>query len=139
MSWQVEFGKVPRRQEGDGYWLLGIGDESVELEAPWGSVGGDPYPDLLRAVRGLCEGADRSTCSWMLEPGEYRWELVREGDDVEVRILDAGGTFDEVLFDRTCRLRELVRAVSAAVDSVGSEDVAFLKNWLVGGTSETAI
>lgn len=142
MSWQVEFRKVPSGPEGRlrlGYWVLGIGGESVELEAPWGAVGGDPYPDLLRAVRAICEGTDRSTLSWMLEPGEYRWEFGREGDNVEVRILDAGGSFERVLFDSKCRLRELVRAVSSALESIdGNDDVAFLTSWLARDTSEKA-
>ena len=118
--------------------VLGIGRGSVELEAPWGAVGGDPYSDLLRAVREICEGADRWTFAWVLEPGEYRWELVREGDDVNVTIVDSGGSFDQLLFDGTCRLRELVRAVSTALGSVGSKDVVFLRDWL-GRDTGTAI
>ena len=91
------------------------------------------------AARGMCEGAGRSTCSWMLEPGEYRWELVREGDDVEVRIRDAGGRFRSGVVRQQVRLREFVRAVVSALEGVGSEDVEFLKDWLAGGTSETAV
>ena len=140
MSWQVEFRRVQSGPEGAlqlGYWVLGIGDESVELEAPWGAVGGDPYPDLIRAIREICERADRSALSWVLEPGEYRWEFAREGDNVTVKIVDSGGSFDHVLFDNSCRLRELVRAVSSALTSVdGSED---LTSWLAGDTSETDI
>ncbi|MEZ0293462.1 MAG: hypothetical protein ACAH82_13040 [Solirubrobacteraceae bacterium] len=75
----------------------------------------------------------------MLEPGEYRWELVREGDDVEVRIRDAGGRFRSGVVRQQVRLREFVRAVVSALEGVGSEDVEFLKDWLAGGTSETAV
>ena len=98
------------------------------------------FPGLRRPPRrGMCEGAGRSTCSWMLEPGEYRWELVREGDDVEVRIRDAGGRFRSGVVRQQVRLREFVRAVVSALEGVGSEDVEFLKDWLAGGASETAV
>ena len=137
MSWQVEFRRVPSGPEGPlrlGYWVLGMNGKLVELEVPWGAVGGDPYADLLRAMREIAEGGDQSTFSWSLEPGEYRWELLREDDEVQVRIADSGGSFDELLFDESCRLRELVRAVSSALENIGGrEDVVFLKDWLARG------
>ena len=66
VSWQVEFRWVPSSPEGPlrfGGWICGLGGEWVELEAPTGILGGDPYPDLLRAVREITAGAERSTLS----------------------------------------------------------------------------
>src|SRR5690349_4440222 len=43
--------------------------------------------DLLEAVGILLEGADEARCSWMEEPGEYRWVFRREGSAVQLRVL----------------------------------------------------
>jgi hypothetical protein len=120
-----------------GYWLLAIGDDSIELEVPWGAVGGNPYADLLRAVREVVQGAPRSSCSWLLEPGEYRWELFCEVDDLEIRIVDSGGTYDKLLFDGRCRLREFVRAVASAMVIDANDDLGFLRGWLSRPTKRT--
>ena len=124
-----------------GGWIFGLGGEWVELEAPTGVLGGDPYPDLLRAVREITAGDGRSVVVWTNEQASYRWDFTRQGDDVDVQITDLYGSFDKPLLGNTVRLRELVRAVTAALerfeangnlsvllDFEGSDDLAVLRD-----------
>jgi hypothetical protein len=47
----------------------------------------DALDDLLYAVWRLLEGDAETRCSWQDEPGESRWIMRRQGDDVSVRVL----------------------------------------------------
>lgn len=135
MPWQVELRFVPQGPEDHqrlGYWVFGIEGHSVELERPWGVVGEHPYRGLLRAVREIAAGAERSAVSWHLEPGEYRWAFTRDAAKVDVLISDFSGTFGQPLLQATCHLRELVRAVVSALDEwERNDDLAYLREWLL--------
>ena len=94
----------------------------VELTASYLS---DALGDLLLAVWMLTEGEVDARCSWDEEPGEYRWLLHRDGDDVDLRVL----CFDELwrnrpddegrtVFSTRVHLRPLVEAVAGAAATV---------------------
>jgi|SRR4051812_21334126 len=67
---------------------------------------------LAEAVINLLSGLDRGICAWEEEPGQYRWVLVREGEQVQITILWFRDSFStlpdergEVVFSALCPLR----------------------------------
>lgn len=47
----------------------------------------DALASLIDAVNSALEGAAESRCTWVLEPGEYRWILGRQGLAGQLRVL----------------------------------------------------
>lgn len=79
----------------------------------------DPLGNLLYALWRLMQGEIETRCSWVEEPGEYRWIMRREGDDVSLRILALASFFpsrpDEagrLIFETRQDLRTFVRAIA---------------------------
>jgi hypothetical protein len=73
----------------------------------------------------LVEGDASATASWAKEPGEYRWVMERDGDEVRVRILAfpdlwSGAPDDdgENLLDATCGFRPFVTALAEGARQV---------------------
>jgi hypothetical protein len=77
-------------------------NDSAQLTASYLS---DALPDLLRALLELVGGAERATCTWEEEPGEYSWEFDRVDDVVHVRITgeDVWDDDDDEPCVATCR------------------------------------
>jgi len=99
-----------------------VGERWVELSA---SYLDDALGDLLAATRAIAAGGASARASWAEEPGEYRWLLDRDGDELRVRILEyrelwSGRTDEEgeVLLDATCELRAFVAAIAAGARKV---------------------
>jgi hypothetical protein len=72
----------------------------------------DALGDLTNAVIALLRGAQRSTCSWQEEPGEYRWVFDREDERLRIDILWFEDTFSHELegkgklfYSTECELR----------------------------------
>lgn len=93
---------------------------------------------LLDAVGSVLGGAREARCSWAEEPGEYRWILDGEGDQVRVRVLgfrDAESPESDdkgvVLFDQRLPLREFATAIAHGAQEVLDEygEVEYLRLW----------
>lgn len=114
-----------------------IDDDRAELSA---SYLADALGGLLAAVRRLIQGEPLTWTAWEEEPGEYRWDFVRIGDEVEVQILaysdqDWARPKDEVgvvMIAGTVSLAALVTAIAAGargvLDEHGPDD--YLKRWV---------
>jgi hypothetical protein len=74
------------RLAGPGSIEAGILD-GVSHTFPTASTISDGMGDLLRAGITLLEGAEKATCSWEEEPGEYEWVFERNGEELDLRIL----------------------------------------------------
>jgi hypothetical protein len=98
----------------------------------------DVLGELLLAVGTLQEGAEGAMCSWILEPGEYRWLFARTDDRVSLKIL----WFDDshprrrddeglVMFAIETSLREMARAFTTGMRAVLEEwgEDGFLAKW----------
>jgi hypothetical protein len=79
----------------------------------------DALSDLLEVVWRSGNGEAEARCSWEDEPGEYRWILTRDGDEVHLRILEFSDRYpsrpDEVgslLFDTRQPWATLARAIA---------------------------
>jgi len=112
------------------------GDQTVEITASYLS---DALGDLLLAVWTLTEGETDARYSWDEEPGEYRWLFHRDGDSVDMHVLEFGelwgGRPDEhgrTVFRAHVPLRSLVVAVAGA--AVGVEEQhgheGYRKKWV---------
>jgi hypothetical protein len=75
------------RLTGHGSATAEIDDEAAHLEVIASYIS-DPLGDLLHALWRLMEGDPEARCSWEDEPGEYRWIMNREIDEVVLRILE---------------------------------------------------
>ena len=127
------------------YELVGTGwavarltcdDQSAELTASYLS---DALGDLLVAAWTLTEGETDVRCSWDEEPGEYRWLLHCDGDNVNVRVL----WFDQpwghqpddqgrIVFYARPTLESFVRALvdgASAVQQLHGHD-GYRKKWV---------
>lgn len=69
---------------------------------------------LAEAVINLLAGRDRAMCAWEEEPGQYRWVLARDGEQVVATILWFPDAFSPLSDDRgtieftfACPLRRL--------------------------------
>lgn len=115
---------------------MAVGDQAITLSA---SYLDDALSDLVLATRLLLEGSDLERVSWAEEPGEYRWVLERDGDDLRIRIL----TFDDLWsglpdsagaeqFDATCPLDAFRAAVAAGARRVLDEHGArgYREKWI---------
>jgi hypothetical protein len=97
--------------------------QSIEL---WPShIFGDPLNQLTEGVLLLLKGRQREVVRWQDEPGEYRWILEQDGDEVHVTIRSFRDSFslrrDEdghLLFTTTCRLTTLAGQVRAMCNEV---------------------
>jgi hypothetical protein len=109
---------------------LAFGDRSTEMIASYMT---DALRDLLEAVLSLRTGATSAQVSWEEEPGEFRWLFVRDGADVEVRVLwflrDPGG--EEQIAGRVA-LDALVSAVTSAARHVLEKhgEEGYLGQWV---------
>lgn len=79
----------------------------------------DALGDLTWAVVALMNGALEQSCEWADEPGEWRWILVRDGDQLDVTILGFKETFSRLgnergllLFQSCCNLRQFAIQVN---------------------------
>ncbi|BCL79063.1 hypothetical protein ccbrp13_15280 [Ktedonobacteria bacterium brp13] len=79
-------------------WIAVLSDSVQEAIITASSVPKPPLVPLLWAVRLLLMGASDAKCSWWNEPGEYRWLLTRQGEQVMIHIVwfqDIAGWSDE--------------------------------------------
>lgn len=68
-------------------WLdASLGDETHEIHVIASYIIDSPG-DLVRATLSLVEGAASADCSWLNEPGEYRFLLSRALDSLEITVL----------------------------------------------------
>lgn len=93
----------------------------------------DALGDLVRAILGLLGTADKTTCSWAEEPGEYRWIFKKQGDSLFIKIVwfdvlwtnkpDEEGTS---VFSSSCKLRrfsvQLKNQLEKLLDQYGLDD-----------------
>jgi hypothetical protein len=124
MQGRVEFSF---RLTGTG-WAEGriaVGDS---FATPTASYLSDALGDLIRAVRGLLEGANEARASWEEEPGEYRWVFQRDESEVRIRLIAFRDIYDhapdedgQALLDGTCTVRDLGVAVASAAQRVLDE------------------
>ena len=80
---------------GSGWAEAGIGDEAAHANAHANLTAlylSDALGDHLHAVWQCGSGVPEARCSWQEEPGEYRWILRRNGDQIRIQILE----FDDV-------------------------------------------
>lgn len=63
---------------------LGHEGGSVDLSASYLS---DALGDLVETVALVVEGVPSARCSWLEEPGEFRWRFLRHDDDVDLDVL----------------------------------------------------
>jgi hypothetical protein len=83
----VDYG-VP---EGSGWADASISDADA-FAAFEVSYISDALRDFLAAVAASVEGAPQATCIWQDEPGEHRWVLSRDGNDLRIRFVAVVGT-----------------------------------------------
>jgi hypothetical protein len=125
------------------YRLVGVGWAEAEVShglaaaTVTASYLADALGDLLRAAGALADGAAEARCAWAEEPGETRWLLAREGDDVDVRIVayDGLGRGDEEgaeVFRARVPFAELRAAVVDAAERVLAEhgEDGYLAKWV---------
>lgn len=113
-----------------------IGRSGASLSA---SYLDDALGDLVRAAVDIAQGATSARISWAEEPGEYRWVLTRNDDQLDVRVL----WFDELWgsdpdergkegLAATCTVRAFLLAVAAGAervrDDVGTE--SYRAQWI---------
>jgi hypothetical protein len=91
------------------YRLVGIGwsvaeiSDGVNQASLTASYLSDALGDLVRVVLSLLHGAGEGVCSWLEEPGEYRWRFRRVGDELEIQIFWYEDWY-ELVPDKTGRL-----------------------------------
>ena len=105
------------------------GVETLKLPASFAS----DLSGLGQAVVRLLHGVDSATCawtvgSWHISPGDYRWLLARDGDDLELRILRFPMPFSrkpdeqgELVFSTVCALRRFAVQVKNALEDSSPE------------------
>jgi hypothetical protein len=100
------------RLTGSGWSEAGIRD-GVNHAFLTASYLSDALQDLTNAVIALLQGAEKSTCSWGEEPGEYRWVFERQDDRLQIKVLWFEDTFDDepdergkLTFSTVCDLRQ---------------------------------
>jgi len=72
-------------QSGWAYLRLSDGTKEVLITGPYSPV--DVLRDLIDAVQSL-KTASSVECCWSQEPGELHWNLRRQGEDLEIKILN---------------------------------------------------
>jgi hypothetical protein len=122
MSIQISrrlFSDCPKR----AVFLISDSERSIEL-VPSHFLG-EPLEVLTEGVIYLLKGRQHVNVRWQDEPGEYRWILEQDGDEVHVTILGFRDTFSrkrnedgEPLFTTTCRLTTLAGQVRAMCNEV---------------------
>lgn len=97
---------------GPGWARARLSDGANELEM-YPSRLSDALGDLTWAVVALLNGALEQSCEWADEPGEWRWIMLRGGDQLNVTILRFEQTFSPLgnergqrLFQSQCHLRQ---------------------------------
>jgi hypothetical protein len=101
---------------------VAIGSSSIIVEA---SYIGDALRDLVQAALAVVEGAPYAVARFLDEPGECRFVLEPQGDQVRVRILRFSETWSEepdgagaVRLDAMCALREFAEVVLTATRTI---------------------
>lgn len=74
-------------------WSEAILSDGVRHVTITASYLDDAITLLAEAVIALLQTANRASCNWADEPGEYRWLLDRRGDDLSITILWFDQTF----------------------------------------------
>jgi hypothetical protein len=125
------------RLAGRGWIEAGITDGVSQLSMVPSYLSDGPA-DLADAVIILLQGAQHATCSWQDEPGQYRWLLERQGDELEIKILRFEETFSrkldeqgERLFSTRCTLARFAVQVHGQLQRllVGEGAEACLSTW----------
>ncbi len=87
----------------------------------------DPLRDLAQELIVLLKNpsAERVSCEWVYEPGQYRWVITRKGPSVLIRILLVGFASShreddalEVIFQAQCSLLRLATQVKGQMHQV---------------------
>lgn len=113
---------------------LARGADEVELSASYLS---DALGDLIEAVALVVEGVPSTQCSWLEEPGEFRWRFLRSDGDVLVEILwlDDWDKLDHagqlVFSDRVPVLglgRVILSEAQRVLDALGPEE--YRRRWI---------
>lgn len=101
-----------------GWWQAALSDGTEQVTLTASSVTGGPLLRLLWAVRLLLLGANESKCTWLVEPGQYRWLFSRIEEQVQIQIVwfqDARDWPDEkgeTLLCLTCGLLAFAKRLS---------------------------
>jgi hypothetical protein len=105
--------------------VFSISDSVQSVELVPSHVLGDPLDQLTEGVLLLLKGRKRVEVRWQDEPGEYRWILEQDGDEVHFTVRSFRDSFsprrDEdghPLFTTTCRLTTLAGQVRAMCNEV---------------------
>ena len=125
------------RLVGWGWAEAGIGDDVGHATVPASYIG-DALGDLLYAVWLCASGAPETRCSWLDEPGEYRWILRREADEVRLLILEfpddhpprpdgVGALLFETRQDWSAIARPIALAASRILEKHGES--GYLSEW----------
>ena len=101
---------------------VAIGSSTTTVEA---SYIGDALRDLVQATLAVVEGSPYAVARFLDEPGECRFVLEPQGDQIRVRILEFPETFSEepdgagtVRLDAICALREFAEVILTATRAV---------------------
>jgi hypothetical protein len=70
-----------------GWVDASLSDGSISIPVT-GSYISDALGDLVRATLRLARGESRAECSWLSEPGDYRWLLRRVPDGLDLTVLE---------------------------------------------------
>jgi hypothetical protein len=68
-------------------------DDGVSHITVYASCFEDPLGHLLYALWRLMQGEAETRCSWVEEPGEYRWIMRRDGADVRFEYWNSPNSF----------------------------------------------
>jgi hypothetical protein len=122
-------------QHGSLEATVDAGGSSLDMVASYLS---NAPADLTWELRALLEGAERVTCRWQEEPGEYRWVMERQGDHLRVRILWFKETFSrqgdeegETLLEGGCDLLRFATEWRDELRSLLNElgDAGYREQW----------
>ncbi len=113
---------------------LAHGADEVELSASYLS---DALGDLIEAVALVVEGVPSTQCSWLEEPGEFRWRFLRSDGDVLVEILwmddwdkldHAGQLVFSARVPVLCLGRVVLSEAQRVLDALGPEE--YRRRWI---------
>ena len=121
---------------GWGEATVSDGEQQVVIPASYLT---DVLSELLTAVWSVLEGTPSASCSWELEPGEYRWLFTRIDDQLSLRILafpnnswDNGPDEEGVIvFHFSGTLDAIASAFAEGIEAVRREygEEGYLQGW----------
>lgn len=123
---------------GTGWGEATITDDSTQVVLRTSYLS-DVLSELLSAVGSLLQGASHAECSWLEEPGEWRWMFDQDDGQISLRILGFDdGWFPQpedqgtVVFETADSVRDLstaiVRGVEAVLDEYGEQ--GYERRWV---------